>query len=375
MILILTNNYPSENNLYANGFVHTRVLEYLENNIDINVFVCNKKKEKSFYNYQNVPVFTGNAQCLSRYLKNNKIEKICIHFLSPEMIKGIQESNQNYELFIFIHGNEALFWYERLFKSTTSFIHNFLVICHNSIFNTYSIINIRNFLKKSKHNFHFIAVSEWMMNKACKNWKINEKQFTIIPNYINKNLFFRKEKDESDRLKVLSIRPFSSSKYANDLSIEFILKLSKYDFFNELEFKIIGQGNMFHDLTSKIKSFKNVSLENRFLNQHEIKEYHDKYGIFLCPTRQDAQGVSMCEAISSGLVPITLYNTAIPEFVKESYILSKNLDEMIDKFILLYKNPSIFLNLSKNLSDSIHNQCGYESTIKKEIELVLGVHK
>ena len=47
-------------------------------------------------------------------------------------------------------------------------------------------------------------------------------------------------------------------------------------------------------------------------------------GIFICPTRQDAQGVSMCEAMSSGLVPITLYNTAIPECLPNDERLVNN---------------------------------------------------
>lgn len=46
MILVLTNNYPSEDNLYANGFVHTRVLGYLKKGIEVEVFVCKKIWDK-----------------------------------------------------------------------------------------------------------------------------------------------------------------------------------------------------------------------------------------------------------------------------------------------------------------------------------------
>ncbi|MBM6920226.1 glycosyltransferase family 4 protein [Phocea massiliensis] len=372
MILVLTNNYPSEDNLYANGFVHTRVLGYLKKGIEVEVFVCKKNMGQTTYTYQGVSVVTGSANDLKTYLEEHQVEKICIHFLSPEMIKGMDRVKKQFDLFIFVHGNEALFWYERLFRSTTSSIHNFLVYCHNAVFNTLSIFNIRRFLRKTKNCLHFITVSEWMMRKTCKNWKVDESRFTIIPNYINEEVFFSKRKSEADRLKILSIRPYSSSKYANDMSMDFIQKLSQYDFFSQLEIKIVGKGNMFAELTSKVSMFPNVLIENRFLNQEQIKSYHDEYGIFLCPTRQDAQGVSMCEAMSSGLVPLTLNNTAIPEFVKEQEILSCDTDDMVQKFVYLYNHPSLYTELSEKISKEIQEQCGYEKTITKEIQLVAG---
>ena len=372
MILVLTNNYPSKNNLYANGFVHTRALGYLKKGIDVGVFVCKKNMEHTAYTYQGVNIVTGSSNDLKMYLQEHQVEKICIHFLSPEMIKGIDCVQKQFDLFVFVHGNEALFWYERIFRSTTSCIHNFLVYCHNAVFNTLSIFKIRKFLRKTKNHLHFITVSEWMKKKTCDNWKIDESRFTIIPNYIDEEVFCKKEKSESDRLKILSIRPYSSSKYANDMSMDFIQKLSQYDFFDQLEIKVVGKGNMFDTLTSKVSMFSNVSIENRFLNQEQIKSYHDQYGIFLCPTRQDAQGVSMCEAMSSGLVPLTLNNTAIPEFVKEQELLSRDTDDMVRTFLYLYNNPSLYTELSEKVSKEIQEQCGYEKTITKEIQLVVG---
>lgn len=40
--LIFTSQYPSKENLYANGFVHKRVLEYVRKGHDVKVIV--KKK-------------------------------------------------------------------------------------------------------------------------------------------------------------------------------------------------------------------------------------------------------------------------------------------------------------------------------------------
>ncbi|TQR28849.1 hypothetical protein DMB92_08920 [Campylobacter sp. MIT 99-7217] len=122
-------------------------------------------------------------------------------------------------------------------------------------------------------------------------------------------------------LPFISAKIFSSKKYANDLSIKAILELSKKDFFKDLSFKIIGDGELFDELVKPLKEFKNISIEKRFLRQNEISKLHKEYGIFLNPTRWDSQGVSRDEAMSSGLVPITNKLAAI--FIAKNEIYRK----------------------------------------------------
>ncbi|XQF90920.1 hypothetical protein ACOBV8_06130 [Pseudoalteromonas espejiana] len=46
-------------------------------------------------------------------------------------------------------------------------------------------------------------------------------------------------------------------------------------------------------------------MNSRFLQPIEIPKVHQKAGIYLGVTRMDAQGVSMCEAMSSGLPTVS----------------------------------------------------------------------
>src|SRR5690606_6953555 len=124
-----------------------------------------------------------------------------------------------------------------------------------------------------------------------------------------------REKGPEQRKRLLSIRPYASRKYANDLTVKAIVELSKRDFFNELEVALIGDGELFDQITEPVKGFPNVKLVRKFLSHKEISATHKDYGIFITPTRMDSQGVSRDEAMSSGLVPITTNVTAIPEFV------------------------------------------------------------
>lgn len=158
------------------------------------------------------------------------------------------------------------------------------------------------------------------------------------------------------------------------MSIKFIQKLSKKEYFGELEFAIYGTGKFFNSLTNKIKGYSNIKIKNNFLTQDEVAKLHNQYGIFLCPTRQDAQGVSMCEAMSSGLIPLTSNNTAIPEFVqnKTEGLLCNNEDisSFVEAYETLYNNPEIFSKMSKNASLRMDRQCSLENTILEEIKYI-----
>ena len=227
------------------------------------------------------------------------------------------------------------------------------------------------FSNKNK-SIHFAFVSDWMRNITEADTFTKIKNYSIIHNGIDTNLFIYRKKTAQHRKKILILRSFDSKKYANDLSMAAILKLSKKPFFNILEFHIYGKGMWWEKETNKIKHFSNVFLNNNFLNHLQIQALHKDFGIFLCPTRMDAQGVSMCEAMSSGLVPVTSLSTAIPEFVKDgqSGFLTKNSKEIAEKIELLYNNPELFLKMSENASQGIAKQAAIEKVVKEEIAVV-----
>ncbi|NGY85899.1 glycosyltransferase family 4 protein [Bacillus megaterium] len=159
----------------------------------------------------------------------------------------------------------------------------------------------------------------------------------------------------SGRKKILSIRPFASHKYANDLSVKAILSLSTKPYFNELEFNIYGQGALFDEILEPVRSFSNVHIHNHFLPQGEIATIHKEHGLFLCPTRLDAQGVSMCESMSSGLIPITNGVTAIPEFVNDDcgfLATREDAEGLAESIDYLYHHPKEFTRKSANASSA-----------------------
>lgn len=365
--LLITNMYPKQDDLYRNAFIHRRVINYLDfsQNINISVYVLNNNvKNKITYSFDSINIVEGNNESLIETINRMKPQKLLIHFLDRHMMSIIEQVS--IKTIVWVHGVEALGWYRRLFN------FNLKEFPKYALQNTRQMWNFRKFIKHSDTNTSFVFVSEWMKNILEFDTGTKIKQFDIIPNPIDDRLFQYIEKSPELRKKILLIRPFASKKYANDIAIEAILKLSKEDLFNDLEFTIYGEGKHFDSLTEPLKKFKNVKLYKNFLKQQEIAMVHKEHGIFLCPTRQDAQGVSMCEAMSSGLVPITSNNTAIPEYVshKKTGILTTSANEIALNIKHLYNNPSEFAFLSKNASISIQKKCKPELVTSRELELI-----
>lgn len=361
--------YPKDESLYRNVFIHRRVIEYVKRGLDIEVFVLDEGiKETKIYFFEGVKVIEGNKISFIEYTSKKKPTKILIHFINRHMIDGINSINEKIGIIVWIHLMEAIGWYRRLFNYKDGGFIKYILQ------NTRQMLNLRKFIKKSsERDIKFIFVSNWIKNTTQKDTFTKINNFEIIHNVVDTNLFQYEEKDLELRKKILLIRPFESRKYANDVAVEAILKLKKKSYFDQLEFSIFGSGQLFEKTVSPIRHLENVKIHNTYLKHNEIKDQHSKHGIFLCPTRQDSQGVSMCEAMSSGLVPITSKNSAIPEFVEHKFtgLITQNAEGIVKEVDYLYNNPLVFSEISKNASSSMFTRCSPEKVINEEVKVII----
>lgn len=370
-ILVLSDNYPSKDNIYAGAFVHTRVKEYKKTN---EVLVIDFSKNKESYKYEGVDVISiNNPETIIGCYNDYKPNIIVIHFYNGLLAHFIKQVK--IPVLIWVHGTEALGWYRRLFNYNTHYFlrRSFTIISENiSKMNT-----LREAFKysNSSNNIKFVFVSEWMKKIAEADTLKRLKESYIIANPINTELFLYEYKEPELRKNILIIRPFTTRKYANDLSIKAILILSKMPFFKELNITIYGDGPLFDNLTTPLKQFNNIKLYKRFIENSDIPSIHKNYGVFLCPTRQDSQGVSMCEAMSSGLVPITSQSTAIPEFVENnvSGFLTRSPEEIALSIKKLYFDEKLFQAISCNAAAMIRKKCNIDNITAQEISLMKSV--
>lgn len=367
--LVLANAYPSRNQLYKNGFIHRRVKYYKEKGLNIDIYTQHTGEGMSIYMYDGVKVYTGGDKGLLYLLQNKKYTKVLIHFPNQKMIELIKESGLNPEMIIWIHGFGAERYTRRLFDYSKQYLEQ----------------NER--LLQERDNKQMVLMKELYMSEKVATvyvsdyiWKVAEEDAqcstynpVIIPNIIDSNLFEYRKKNIHQRKRILMIRPFVAPKYGCDIAVNTILELSKKEFFDELIISIYGEGPLFEKILEPIKQFKNIDIHETFLPQEEIARLHKNYGIMLLPTRHDTQGVSMGEAMSSGLVVATNKVWAIPEYIDDDCgMLSDDGDyvTLAEKIEDLYYNPDKFLELSLNAAKRVREQCSVENTIERECKLI-----
>lgn len=375
-VLVVCNAYPSDGNLYRNGFIHRRVKAYQHEGLIIEVFYNHQPVERSYqYNFDGVSVIVGNDLALEKKLKTEDYDVYLVHFAEPSRIYPFERAAIRKPIIVWIHGFEAESWYRRWFNFIQSADSISFALDKKEHYYKSQNSFFRWLATTRTLNISFVNVSRWFQKFVVEpDIGVALGESETIHNLVDTELFQFSPKLASDRTKILLIRPFASYKYANDQAIKAIEILSSRPFFNALTFTVCGEGRYFSETVSPVKKFKNVNLENRFLKQEEIVQYHQRHGIFLAPTRFDSQGVSMCEAMSSGLVPITTRIAAIPEFVEDgvSGLLGNPEDAMslADAIERLYFDEEEFLRISANASDSILSKCGPENTVLREISLI-----
>lgn len=371
-LIILNNNYPSIDNPYGDVFVHSRLKYYIDS-FNIVVLGYRPFEKDSSYHYEGINVFNYSAKdSYVEAIKFNKPNVIGIHFVGGWLYDAFLKHNKDIPVVIWIHGEEALGWYRRLYNyNLSSFIKLGVFMAKN----IYQLYHLRRIIKQSNKvsNIQFIFVSKWMKKITETDTFCKIENYNIIPNPIDTELFKYRFKNHEFSKKILLIRSFQTKKYANDIAIDAILLLSKRKFFKDLTFDLYGKGQYFDKLTAPLKVFPNVKLHNHYIANNDIPAVHETHGIFLCPTRQDAQGVSMCEAMSSGLVPISSDNTAIPEFINHMFsgILTNNAHEIADGIEQLVTKKELFENLSKNASESITKLSGHKFVVGCELNILL----
>lgn len=372
ILLIGGSGLPKQEELYRSGFIFRRLVEYRKAKLQIDAYGYIDSQYWLNYIYDGEMLIEGGENGLVFLLTHNHYEKVLLHFPSAELIylcnKYLSKTTQ---LICWLHGYDILHWKRRKFNYTEKeIIKKGKELDEKS---EEKMVFFRElFIRK---NTSFIFVSHWLKEVSKEDIGFLPQKYEIIPNYIDQELFSYKEKLSNSRFKLLLIKSNITRMYANDIAAKVILLLSEKDFFKNLKIEIYGDGKLFEENYQEVidKNFPNVHVHKYYLPQTQIAQLHKEYGIFLCPTRQDTQGVSMCEAMNSGMVVVTNCVAAVPEYANKNCCIlcdDENVQQMADEIEKLIYNENEFLRYSKNAASYMKERCGYENTISKELKQI-----
>lgn len=375
-VLVVCNAYPSPGVLYRNGFIHRRVLAYVSAGMRVRVFYHHEPVATPYdYEFEGVSVEVGRSRDLLALLRGETFDAVLVHFAEPGRIQPLIEAQVSCPVLVWVHGFEAEAWHRRWFNFLDSAEEAIVALERRTSYYEEQNAFLRHLVTDEPLDFTWINVSEWFQRMVVEPDIGAEMHGShVIPNLVDERLFRFEPKEDADRLRVLSIRPFASRKYANDLTVRAIKELSRRPFFGELEFTICGEGRLFEREVADLRDLPNVSLHERFFSQDEIVYLHQLHGVFLAPTRFDSQGVSMCEAMSSGLATISSDVAAIPEFIENRVTGMLAPPEsavgLADAVEELYFDPDLFQQISGGGARRMRSQCGHEQTVHREVALI-----
>lgn len=365
--LLLAKNYPSYSDLYKHAFVHRRALAYRRRGVEVEVFRISSAG-LSFYEFEGVDVTFGQLDHLRAMLRSGEYTEVLVHVMDWRMWEVLEEFVDQIRFFVWAHGSEMQSASRRDFEHAEHERSRAVALGEQRM------RFWRRIFSEAHPNLKMVFVSQWAARDIMDDVGVvlDPNRYAVIHNFIDCDLFTYRPKRAAQRKKILSIRPYASNVYANDLSVAAILELSRKPYFVDLEFRMVGDGALFEATVEPLRSFKNVIIEQRFLPQEEIATLHKEYGVFLVPTRMDSQGVSRDEAMASGLVPVTNSVAAIPEFVDDTCGVvvgpedAKGLAAAIER---LYFDEELFLRLSAAAAERVRRQSSAGETIDQEIAL------
>ena len=368
-IAIITSRYPSKDEPYNHMFVHMRSLEMLKKGEKIKVFVPSKASDT--YTYEGISVTMLPSKEIIK--KITETDVVYLHLLN---IYPFSKSNGWYiyqflqkssiPFAMYVHGSEVQKYGARMFEFNYK-ITDFLKWFKKDIL---VIPKMRRFVKsvQNRKQVTFIYPSLWMKEDMETNLNLKIEKYQIIPNGIDTNLF-KFQNTYKNRYKLLTLRPLSSKKYAVDVAIEIMRYLPK-----KFELEIYGKGHYLNEYLALIKKHSlsdRIHIKDTFIERTKLNSFFANYGIFLSPTRMDAQGVTMCEAMASGLLTVSNNNTAIPEFItnNKTGIIGNTPKEIAKQLVINTADETVYNKITQEARKFMEN-IDSSKTVNQEIEVL-----
>lgn len=368
-VLVVVPDYPTEANLYMAAFAHSRNRRYLQKGLDIQVAVIRPGETRQMiYDIDGVSVYVGNIWNLKELLQRKQYQVIVVHFVDL-MHYEVFDSYITSEHLIFIcHGPETIL---PLLRNPIR--PYFSQPVEDLPYSPETLSALRRYAKKK--NVEWVFVSQWLMEKSEEVVGVQFASKHVIHNVVDENLFPYQEKNDDDRTKILLLRRFENNQnHSVDIAVEAIRALSRRPFFDNLTFDIVGDGALFDTLTAPLADFNNVRIQRTFVPNPEISKLHSRHGILLAPSRHDTQGVSSCEAASSGVVvvgsDIACSRYFFDSDVNHTLADPEDPDALADIIERLYRHPEEFRAISARMSQRMRKICCTAETTDREIALI-----
>lgn len=368
-ILVISAGYPSEDNKHGFGFVHARVKLYRKYNHSVHVVVpLRKLKDYRIYVYEGVKVFWVPAEYITDFVESVDPDVIAYHFPEPNVLANLVVLGR--PLVLWIHGADVLVRFLHNYF-TPFYLRSLFVGMITTLADITRNLQLRRLILKDSR-IHMVTPSIWMKKMLMHYLGLphsHSERIYVIPNPVDINKFRPlKPCYERKRSLGISVRALYY-KYGIDIAIKAIGGLKN------CKLIVVGNGPLreyLKNLAEKCRA--NVEFIYEGIPHEKLPKYYNEVGFFVAPSRTEAQGVAMCEALACGTPAVATRVGGIPEFVINGYngiLADKSDPTQLRKAIITLVKMSIedYCILSQNAVSFARRTYSNEVIIPKELNL------
>ena len=287
---VMSQNYPSKDNLYSSSFVHARCVGYKRKGHEVFVYrLDNKDSKEQEYTFDGIRVYKGNNEYIKKKILEHDIDIMCsqmpnysevklLEKIQPEYSQkhsnaNLQKDNQknlqakknqeNMPVIFWFHGSDGI-WSSIVYPYEGNVLGYPIKFIYRLSIDVYKRAVLKKYIRA--YNPWIVYVSEWMKDTTTKFLDLGKHNHRVIPNIIDEKVFkYKQRKGQVEE--VVCVRPHSTTKYGLDIAIR-AFKNSKY------RLVIYGKGpllKMHKKLAEKCKS--NVVFVETFLTRNNYLDY------------------------------------------------------------------------------------------------------
>ncbi|MCG3209577.1 MAG: Glycosyltransferase Gtf1 [Anaerolineae bacterium] len=350
-IIILTDCYPSIQRPDACAFIHARTQLYVKLGHHVLVISRPRPELKTQDSFEGISILRPvSLNAAYAAVQQFAPDVIAIHFpyrrtYATQLAIQLRD---HYPLVSWIHGYEtmytAFFGYHHGLSRLLSVPHDWFKLRY-----------LKSFLEQSSS---VVFVSNWIKGLAERSMRYHNPHSIVIANPVDTELFSpTSTPPPNQQLRGIALRSLGP-KYGLDIAIR------AYNALEQTRLTIIGTGPLEQELRSLIRRTNSqTTLQARGFPHSEVPSILRQYDYFVAPSRNETQGLAMCEAMSCGLPVIATNVGGIPEFVRDG----------IDGYLVPPENPQALREaVLKLVSDQEHCRQMGQNARQHMIELCDG---
>jgi glycosyltransferase involved in cell wall biosynthesis len=306
-------------------------------------------------------IHKGSYELLKEVIREFDPDIIAVHAPSPNLLMHLQSFQK--PVVVWIHGAEVLL---RAFHHYISpyEIKNSISKLYSLVYDAYRNLTLRQVIQKVNA---IVYVSKWMKRVSEKYLLIKHPHSFVIPNPVDTDLFKPFTTSITKReIAGISVRALEW-KYGVDIAVKAFAN-------SGVKLTIIGRGSLEKYLRNLAKLCNaNVEFITEGVEHQKLPTIYNNYMFFVAPSRTEAQGVAMCEAMACGLPVVATNVGGIPEFVIDEYngLLVPPNDPLSLRLAVMriLKNDTLYTVLSENARRFVVNNLSHKIIFQKELKV------